>query len=100
VGICQMRIFGNSKPRRIVVRQYGRDSFLGLISPFMTFALLGGTGRPRRPGPPDRVIENMEEDAIEMTAKGYRVVASHQYERPALGISYVKVTYELVDPPD
>jgi hypothetical protein len=29
---------------------------------------------------------------------GYRVVSSREYERSALGITYFKVTYELVEP--
>jgi hypothetical protein len=33
-----------------------------------------------------------------MQRLGYRVVSSREYERSALGITYFKVTYELVEP--
>ena len=46
-----------------------------------------------------RVVEGMEKDAVSMAKQGYRIVSTLEYERPALGIRYLKVTYELVDPP-
>ena len=93
----RMRIFGKREPQGIVVKEYGRDSFLGLINPLMTFLLLGGRARQRGTAVPPRVVDNMEKDAAEMARRGYRVVSTHEYERPALGIAYFKVTYELVN---
>jgi len=37
-----MGLFGEAKPKRIVAKQYGRDSFLGLANPIAAFFLLGG----------------------------------------------------------
>jgi len=41
----------------------------------------------------------MEKDAAEMLGHGYRIASTQEHERPALGIRYLKVTYELVDRP-
>jgi hypothetical protein len=46
-----------------------------------------------------RLIEKMEDDSVEMRKLGYRVVTSREYEISALGITYFKVAYELVEPP-
>jgi hypothetical protein len=45
------------------------------------------------------LLENMEKDAAAMFRRGYRISSSREYERATLGISYYKVTYELIDPP-
>jgi hypothetical protein len=95
-----MSLFGRTNTPRVVVKEYGRDSFLGLISPLLTLVLLAARGPRPSSGPPPRVLDKMEKDARAMAARGYRVVASDEYEQPAFGISYVKVTYELVSPPD
>jgi hypothetical protein len=91
--------FGKAKPKRVVVREYGRDSFLGLINPPMTFFILGARNATARTSYQARLIEKMEDDSVEMQRLGYRVASSREYERPALGITYFKVTYELVEPP-
>ncbi|MGZ6265641.1 MAG: hypothetical protein ACXWN4_01875 [Candidatus Limnocylindrales bacterium] len=91
--------FGKAKPRRVVVREYGRDSFLGLLNPLMTFLILGARNATARTNYRARLIEKMEDDSVEVRRLGYRVVSSREYERPALGITYFKVTYELVQPP-
>jgi hypothetical protein len=94
-----MGLFGKAKPRRIEVKEYGRDSFLGLINPLMTFFILGARSTTARGNYQARLIEKMEDDSVEMRRRGYRVVSSREYERSALGITYFKVTYELVEPP-
>jgi hypothetical protein len=81
-----------------VVKEYGRDSFLGLINPIMTFLLLDSRGANYRSRYQDRLAQKMEDDAAEMARHGYRIVSSREYARPAFGISYLKVTYELVEP--
>ena len=88
----------SAKPKRVVVKEYGRDSFLGLINPIMTFLLLGARGANYRSNYQDRLLQKMERDAAKMARHGYRIVSSREYERPAFGISYLKVTYELVEP--
>jgi hypothetical protein len=87
------------EPKRVVVKEYGRDSFLGLINPIMTFLVLGASGRAGRSAYQTRLTEKVERDAIEMARRGYRVTSSQEYERPNLGITYFKVTYELIEPP-
>jgi hypothetical protein len=92
-----MGLFGRSEPQRIVVREYGRDSFLGLINPVMTMMFMLGRRSPSNYQA--RVVASLERDAAEMVRRGYRVASTHDYEQPALGITYFKVTYELIDPP-
>ncbi len=94
-----MALFDKHEPQRIVVKEYGRDSFLGLINPIMTFFILGGRNPNARSAYQLRLEEKMESDAIAMSRRGYRVVSSREYERRALGITYYKVTYELTQPP-
>jgi len=94
-----MGLFGEAKPKRVVVKEYGRDSFLGLINPIMTFLLLGARGANYRSSYQDRLTQKMEDDAAAMARHGYRIVSSREYARPAFGVSYLKVTYELVEPP-
>ena len=94
-----MGLFGKAKPKRVVVKDYGRDSFLGLINPLLTFFILGARNATARRNYQARLIEKMEADSVEMQRLGYRVVSSREYERSALGINYLNVTYELVEPP-
>ena len=94
-----MAPFGKAEPKRVVVKEYGRDSFLGLINPLMTLFIFGARGSTARTNYQARIIEKMEDDSVAMQRLGYRVASSQEYERPALGISYFKVTYELVEPP-
>ena len=91
-----MGLFGQGKPKRVVVKQYGGDSALGQASPMAAF-LLGGPGDLKSQA---RVVENMEKDALAMARQGYRIVSTQEHEHPTSGIRYVKVTYELGDPPD
>ena len=81
-------------PRRIVVKSYGRGSLLGLLS--VPFALLMASRGMH--GWQVAAAREMEDDAAAMARQGYRVVSSGEYGLPRLGITYCKVTYELVDP--
>lgn len=94
-----MGLFGKPKPKPVVVKEYGRDNFLGLINPIMTFFVLSGRNTNARTVYQDRLLEKMEKDAVAMARLGYRIASTREYERPALGIAYYKVTYEPVDPP-
>ncbi len=94
-----MRFLRKTQPKRIVVKQYGRDSMLGLASPIASFFLLGGQGVKGELASQARVVEHMEKDAVEMAKQGYRIVSTREYEHPAFGVRYLKVTYELVGPP-
>jgi hypothetical protein len=85
-----MGLFGQGKPKRIVVKQYGGDSSLGLASPMAAYLLRSeGSG-----------VEKMEKDALAMAKQGYRIVSTQEQEHPTSGVRYLKVTYELGDPPD
>jgi hypothetical protein len=65
-----MGLFGKAKPQRIVVKEYGHDSFLGLLNPLMAFLLLGGQGMKGQLRSQARVIEKAEKDAVEMAKQG------------------------------
>ena len=89
-----MGLFGKSERQRIVVKEYGRNSFLAVAVPLIAL-LVGRQGMERRQQA--QALE-MEKDAGLMLNKGYRIVSSQQYMLPMLSISYWKVTYELIDP--
>jgi hypothetical protein len=82
-----MGFVGKAKPKRVVVKEYGRDSFLGLMNPLLTFFILGARRAVARSNYQARLIEKMEDDSVEMQRMGYRVVSSREYERSALGIT-------------
>lgn len=94
-----MPLFG-AKLRRVVVKEYGRDSILfAAINPLMTSLMVNVLGMKSPSGSADRIALAMENDAVKMAQRGYRIVSTHEYEQPRLGVSYYKVTYELVDSP-
>jgi hypothetical protein len=91
-----MGLFGKAEPKRIIVKEYGRSSFLGFaVLPLAI--MLGRQGMERRH---EVQVLEMESDAAQMSKQGYRLASSQEYTLPLLSISYLKVTYELVDPPD
>jgi hypothetical protein len=93
----EVPLFG-TKPQRIVVREYGRDSMVfAAVNPLMTSLMVNVLGMKNPSGSADRIALAMEKDAVKMAERGYRIVSTHEYEQPRLGISYYKVTYELVD---
>ena len=77
----------------VVVKTYGRGSLLGLLS--LPFAFLMASRGMN--GWQESAARDMEDDAVAMATRGYRVVASGEYGIPRLGITYFKVTYRLVD---
>lgn len=91
-----MRLVSRGGPKRVIVKEYGRGSFLAVLSPLLSF-FMANRGMN---GWQQRVARDMERDAQEMLSRGYRIVDSRDYEMPILGITYCKVTYELVDPPN
>jgi hypothetical protein len=86
-----VRLFGES-PKRIVVKRYGRGSFLGLLSPLLALFM----SEQGMHGWEDATMRAMEADATEMARQGYRIVSTEEAKLPALGISSYKVTYELI----
>ena len=87
-----MGVVEKSKPR-VIVKTYGRGSLLGLLSVPFAF-LMASRGMN---GSQESAARDMEDDAVATARQGYRVVASGEYGIPLLGITYFKVTYQLVD---
>jgi hypothetical protein len=78
-----------SAPAR-VVRTYGRGSFLAFLSPLLAWLMAsrGMNGWERS------AEGEAQRDALVMEERGYRVVDAREYSIPALGIAWIKVTYE------
>jgi hypothetical protein len=87
-----MRPFAPAAPKPIVVKTYGRGSLVGLLS--LPFAFLMASRGMN--GWQESAARDMEGDAVEMARQGYRVASSGEYGIPLLGITYLKVTYQLV----
>jgi hypothetical protein len=100
-----MGLFGRAKPKRTVVKDYGRDTFLIafnlLLAPFMA-------SRGWRVGLLSEadVLDRMEKDALRMGDQGYRVVSADRYAVPWLAqlgwgdkATVYRVTYELEEAP-
>jgi hypothetical protein len=88
-----MSLFGTATPKHIVVKTYGRGGFLGLLSPLLAF-FMASRGMN---GWQQSAIREMEEDAVAMARRGYRIVSTQEFGIPLFGIIAYKVTYELVD---
>jgi hypothetical protein len=84
---------GASEPGRVIVRTYGRGSFLGLASPILA-AFMASMGMR---GWQESAARDMERDAVEMSRQGYRIVSSEELGYPRFGATYFKVTYERAD---
>jgi hypothetical protein len=94
---------GPSEPRRVVVREYGRDSLLVwanlLLAPL--FAALG-----LRVGvqSEDQLAARIEADAAAMRRQGYLVASTERLSLPVVGAPsqaayWYRVTYELGSSP-
>jgi hypothetical protein len=83
------------EPKRVVVKTYGRGSLLGVLS--LPFAFL--MARQGMRGWQESAAREMEDDAVAMSKRGYRVGSSEERGMAQFGIVYYRVTYELVDPP-
>ena len=79
--------------RGVVVKTYGRGSLLGLLSLPFAF-LMASRGMS---GWQESAAREMEDDAVAMARRGFRVVASSECGIPRLGITCYKVTYQLAD---
>jgi hypothetical protein len=83
-----------ARRERIVVKTYGRGSFLGLLSPLIAY-FMAARGMH---GWEDSTRRAMEKDAVEMARRGYRIVSNQEAALPVFGMAAYKVTYELIDP--
>ena len=94
-----MRIFHKPGTPEVLVKAYGRDSFLSLLSPLLSAALVAVGIKGLRLKSEAQVMDEMQTDAAAMARRGYRVASSDEYQIPRLGVSYWKVTYQLVARP-
>jgi hypothetical protein len=78
-----MNLLRGPQPRR-VVRTFGRDSLLLWLNPMLSAlqAFLGIRVGLRSEA---EVLQKMEEDALRMADKGYRVVSADRCEVPLIG---------------
>lgn len=88
---------------KTVVKAYGRDCFLLLWNP-VAAALMSSLGMRVGLYSEAQVLDQMEKDALEMHARGYRVAASDEFRVPLLfmprrSTSYYRVTYERQELP-
>jgi chromosome segregation and condensation protein ScpB len=94
-----MGVFGKSAPKRLVVKQYGRDSMLfAAVNPVTSAFMIGVLGM-KPPVREEQLALAMEKDAVAMRQQGYRIASDEEYKLPLFGVTYHKVTYELIDAP-
>ena len=78
---------------RTIVKSYGRGSLLAFIGPLYA----GLMARLGMRGWQDAAIRAMQDDAVAMARRGYRVASTEEHEIPALGVAWYRVTYEATD---
>jgi hypothetical protein len=96
-----VQLFRREPPLR-VVRTYGHDSLLIAVNPILS-AIEAAFGLRVGLRSDADVRDRMEKDALEMQAKGYRVVSVDEYAVPAFGATparanWYRVTYERTKP--
>jgi hypothetical protein len=85
-----------AQPKPVVVKLYPSYILLGMLNPFMylfMLAMQGVWGRLRSGA------QEMDDDAVEMAKRGYRIHSVEELETALIRTPYLRVTYELVDPP-
>ena len=93
-----MSLFGKAEPKRVVVKEYGRDLLLlAALNPIPGLNPLMTVLMPRLvEGRAELQARAIEKDAALMAKRGYRIASSQEYA-PRPGITYRKVTYELIE---
>jgi hypothetical protein len=74
-----------------VERTYGRGSFLAFLSPLLAWAM-ASRGMHGWEG---SAAGDMQQDALKMRARGYRIASADEYTLPLFGVAWFKVVYEL-----
>jgi hypothetical protein len=85
-----------AQPKPLVVKLYPSYILLGMLNPLMYLLMLamqGVWGRMRSGQ------QEMDDDAVEMATRGYRIASAEELETALLHVPFLRVTYELVDPP-
>jgi hypothetical protein len=95
-----MNILRRQEPSR-VVKTFGRDSLLLWLNPLLS-ALQASLGLRVGLRSEAAVLQKMQDDALRMANKGYRVVSADRYDVPLIGnaarnATYYRVTYERID---
>jgi len=60
-------------------------------------AFLVAVGLKERLQSGERLALAVERDALAMRRRGYRIASTHDYTMPLFGVTYRKVTYELME---
>ena len=90
---------GSSAPPRLVVKEYGRDGILfAAVNPVLSAFMVRLGLQPPVPSE-ERIARAVEKDAVAFARRGYRMASTHDYTIPLFGVTYRKVTFELIDPP-
>jgi hypothetical protein len=84
-----------SPAAKTVVRTYDRGSVLGFLSVAVSWLM----ARRGMRGWQASAAREMEDDAVAMSRRGDRVASSEELGYPGLGITWYRVTYQLIEPP-
>jgi hypothetical protein len=73
-----------------IVRTYGRGAVLGFLSLPIAFVM----ARLGMRGWEAKATREMEDDAVRMSRRGYRIATSEELGWPAFGVTWYRVRYE------
>jgi hypothetical protein len=100
-----MGLFAPAKPKRTIVKDYGRDTFL-VAANLLLAPVVAALGLRVGLLSEADVRDRMERDSLRMAERGYRVAAADRLAVPwlaRLGLgdrtSFYRVTYELAATP-
>ena len=96
-------LFGSAEPKRIVVREYGRDSLL-VWANLLLAPLVAALGLRVGMQSEEQLAARIEADAEAMRTKGYLVASTQSFSLPVIGAprqtaNWYRVTFELVSLP-
>jgi hypothetical protein len=93
--------FGGPESRRVVVREYGRDSLL-VWSNLLLGWLFAALGLRIGIQSEEQLAERIEADAAAMRERGYLVASIQTFSLPVIGArrtaNWYRVTFELSSP--
>jgi hypothetical protein len=93
--------FGRPESRRVVVREYGRDSLL-VWSNLLLGGLFAALGLRIGIQSEEQLAERIEADAAAMRERGYLVASIQTFSLPVIGAhqtaNWYRVTFELSSP--
>jgi hypothetical protein len=94
--------FGPSQPRRVVVREYGRDSLL-VWANLLLAPLFSALGLRVGLQSEEQLAARIEADSAAMRKQGYLVASTQTFSLPVIGAArqtanWYRVTFELASP--